>query len=131
MDTPWGSMDPNSANQLWSRWTFSVYSDRTVPAQDLRENADRWLRQGFGSCGRFRLRFRRNGAVMIEADVEGVPAHDPGYVASVRMAFARFVEQGWGPVAQAQTEVQLLAGDAQDGRPRSQLVVMPTIRRIM
>jgi len=131
---PWGGMDPNSANQLWSRWTFSVDSPRQVPRAEVELNTLRWLRAGFGSVGQAQVleRIERGRfVIVIEAEVENVPAHDPGYVASVRRAFARFVEQGWGVLALGTVEVKVLAGDLQDGKPRSQLVVMPIIRNAL
>ena len=126
---PWGAVEPNSSHQLWSRWRFCVYG-KPVPLAEVELNVARWLRKGFGSVGRARVRERVIAGlpvVVIEAEVEGAPAHDPGYVESVRMAFAGFVRQGWGVTGLSTTKATVLAGDVQDGRPRSQLVVMPGI----
>ncbi len=127
----WGAMDPNSANQLWSRWTFTVRSTKYIPLREVQENVTRWLRQGFGSIGRARVTERRGPSVSntwtIECEVEGVAAHDPGFVESVRLQFLGFVEKGWGMLATGETEVRILAGDVEDGRPRDQLLVMPSI----
>lgn len=122
-------MDPNSANQIWSAWIFTVQeAGRTAPRADVEANAARWLRRGFGSVGECRVSRTAKGW-KIEARVEGVSAHDPGYVASVRRQFqARFVAQGWGPLASSTVRVRVLAGDRQDGKPRAQLVMLPTIR---
>lgn len=119
-------MNPNSAHQLWSRWTFRVWG-RPVPLAEVEANVRRWLRMGFGSVGRARVEERIEQArsvVVIEAEVEGPPAHDPGYVLSVERQFARFVHQGWGPVATCRVDVEILAGDTQDGTPPKQLVVV-------
>ena len=126
---PWGPMDPNSQHQLWSSWTFIIHEPygKHVPFNLVELNAANWLRKGFGSVGRARVTERVTHYV-IEAQIEGVPAHDPDYVKSVERGFTKFIEQGWGPLAVGSVNVQILAGDQQDGKPRSQLVVMPHVR---
>ena len=47
MEAMWKGMDPNSAHQLWSRWTFLVHGKR-IPLSAVKRNAARWLRSGFG-----------------------------------------------------------------------------------
>jgi len=120
--------NPNGQNQLWSHWTFDVFeAGRHVPRKDVEYNAAKWLRAGFGSAGEVRV-VRTVRGWRIEARVEGVPAHDPGYFASVRLQFLqRFVGQGWGIVATGTVRARVIAGDLQDGRPRSQWVAMPTV----
>lgn len=130
MARPWGGIDPNSQHQLWSSWTFRVETSRTVPLEEVKLNAARWLRKGFGSVGQARVLERLEGrqvVYVIEARVEGAPAHDPGYVASVERGFTRFVDQGFGPLARGTVAVQVLAGDQQDGKAASKLVVLPGI----
>jgi hypothetical protein len=135
-EKPWGVVDPNSQHQLWSRWEFRV----EAKIENLREielNAARWLRKGFGSVGRTRVspEIKATGSsLLIECEVEGVPAHDPDYVASVERGFRRFVDQGFGVGARASVDVKLLAGDFEDGKPRAQLIVVkriddPTFKR--
>lgn len=121
-------MDPNSQHQLWSHWTLTVREGgRSVPLAAVELNAARWLRKGFGPVGQARIR-RKVYGWKIEARVEGVPAHDPGYVASVRRQFQdHFVAKGWGPLARGEVSVRILAGDVQDGRPRTQLVMLPRL----
>lgn len=123
----WGALDPNSDHQVWSRWTFKVRG-RRAPFAEVELNALRWLRLMFGSVGQGRVEESANGLIEIVAEVEGVPAHDPGYVAHVRRKFRAFVVAGWGVAAVDSVSVKVLAGDVQDGRPRSQLVVMPSIK---
>lgn len=149
MDKPWGALDPNSQHQLWSRWTFYVYSGtKHPPFTEVREAFARWARMGFGSVGRAKVDEWRNRNIKrrdssgrwsrqlergytLVVETEGRPAHDLGYRASVETCFKRdFVEKGWGSGsgAEASMEVVILAGDQQDGRPASQLLVMPTIK---
>lgn len=138
---PWAGMDPNSAHQLWSHWTYRVHEGgRHLPAGEVLDNARRWARLGFGSVGQIRHRVGwetdtlpqgrpfRERVHTIELQVEGVPAHDPAYVAAVHQGFAEFVAKGWGPTGFAEVTVAILAGDLQEGKPRAQLVVMPSIR---
>lgn len=120
---PWGSMNPNSQNQLWSKWTFTVVG-RPVAILDLRTASLAWLRKVFGSHGRARVRMT-GSKVIIEAQIEGAPAQDPEFVKSVRQRFSRFVFDGFGRTAMCNVKVKILSGDAQDGRPRNHLVVMP------
>jgi len=123
---PWAGIDPNTQHQLWSEWRFEVFDcGKHPPFEDVKTNAARWVRMGFGSVGRMRVEERvRSWAIVVQ--VEGVPANDPSYVRSVRQQFQKhFVEKGWGPLAVGIVEVKLLAGDIQDGKPPQQLVVMP------
>lgn len=128
---PWGRLDPNSAHQLWSHWLFRIWPcGRYPPIREVEANAARWLRSGFGSVGQVRVTERVEhglAATWIEAMIEGRPAHDPEYVASVRRGFRKFVDEGWGRLAQMKLEVRVLAGDLQDGKPREQVVVIPRI----
>lgn len=122
-------MDPNSLNQLWSKWTFDVREmGRRVPRADVELNAARWMRQGFGSVAAMRL-VRRPRGWRIEVIVEGKPAHDPRYVAHVEREFCgRFVAGGWGPLAAlGAVKARVIAGSKQDGTPREQWVGIPTI----
>lgn len=138
---PWGAMDPNSAHQLWSRWTLTVEElGRTVGPKEMAANIPKWLTAVFGSVGR--ARFNRHTASMplsagsvgvrftvweVTVEIEGKPAHDPAFVGFVEREWAKVIEKGWGRTAVPGVSVKILAGDEQDGAPRKQLVVMPTI----
>jgi len=65
---------------------------------------------------------------VIQIEVEGPPAHDPAFVAAIRRdVIARIVTGGFGDAAVlTRWEVSILAGDTEDGRPRQQLVVVPS-----
>jgi hypothetical protein len=124
-------MDPNSTNQLWSEWTFDIWdSGKHPPFKEVEYNARKWLRAGFGSVAQARVEEKVNRWTIV-ARVEGVPAHDPSYQTSVRRQFQKnFVEPGWGVLGVSSVSVRVLAGDIQDGSPRSQLVVLPTIDNV-
>lgn len=121
-------MDPNSQNQVWSQWIFTVHDGgRICPRRDVEYNAARWLRRGFGSVATCRVSRTRDGW-LIMARVEGAPADDRRYVDSVAKEFARkFVAGGWGPMAWGDVRARVIAGPAR-GRPRAQWVSIPTIR---
>lgn len=126
---PWGGIDPNSQHQLWSRWTFRIWG-RPIPLHEIKDNAARWLRKGFGSVGRAKIEEKiENGraVIVVIAEIEGRPAHDPDYQASVGHGFAKFVQAGWGATAVFRMDVTILAGDEQQGAPKKQLIVLPRL----
>jgi hypothetical protein len=126
--------NPNGAKQLWSRWEFEIREAGKRPAlAEVELNAARWLRAGFGSAGRARV-VRTVFGWRVELLIEGPPAHDPSYVASVRRDFqAQFVERGFGPFASSEVRVKVLAGDVENGKARAQMVELlsPQIERIV
>lgn len=137
---PWGPMDPNSRNQRWSRWTVVVALGRRRPSlTEVRENWQRYAKRVFQtSVGRARVENRATrpappgvfDQIVLMADVEGPPVHDPEYRAWVEREVAGvFVAKGFGPGARlAHFEASLLAGSAEDGRPPTQLLVLPPLR---
>ena len=124
----WDGASPNTRTQEWSYWRFEVQeAGRRQGRKEVELNAARWLRQGFGTVGEARITRTLDGW-RIEARVDGESAADPVYVESVRRGFIRFVNQGWGLGAVGKlADVRILAGDMPVG-PRSQMIVMPSIR---
>lgn len=120
--------NPNGQNQRWSRWIFDVYEvGRQVPKKDVEYNAARWIRLGFGSAGRIRVRLRPTGW-RIDCLIEGPPAHDPAYLLSVRQQFqVDFVAKGWGGLSWGTASARVVAGSLQDGTPPKQLIEMPSL----
>jgi hypothetical protein len=126
-------MDPNSAHQLWSRWTVTIDTPRAMSKHELSLNAQRYFRLLFRSTvGRMKVDRRYTFANRfigwrITVEIEGPPAQDPAYRQAAKAdILRRFVEAGFH-TRQARIAVAILAGDAQDGRPPSQLIVLPTI----
>lgn len=134
MSKPWGAVDPNSQNQLWSRWIFHFMTDawRAQSPDTIADNARRFFRQLFrSSLGQVRCDLRRKASgdrYQITVEIEGPPAHDPACQDAARRQFVRdFLKPGFGPSARCTgLEVSILAGDRQDGQPRIQLLVMPS-----
>lgn len=138
-ETSWAGMNPNSDHQLWSYWRFTITppSTRRATFEDVKLNAARWLRSIFGTGAAARVtrepvaessaRSWLYDRYVIELFAEGAVAQDPVYVLIVERAFSRFVESGWGPLARATVEARVVAGNADDGKPPCQLVVLPDL----
>lgn len=133
-DEPWGGMNPNSAHQQWSRWTITV-EDRNASRskQEILSNARTYFRMLFrSSVGRIRVDRRSTFAYRfvgwrIVIEIEGPPAQDPAYrKAAATDILTQFVEKGFRH-RRARVDVALLAGQTEDGRPPSQLLVIPPI----
>jgi hypothetical protein len=122
-------MDPNSQNQLWSRWTATVVpSTRTTPSFALvRENCARFYRKAFGSATELQLVGSDvPGATWtIDCRTEGHPAHDPTYVAYMTENLRRFLCVGFGQQSKVTFDVKIEAGDKQDGTPADQIIIGP------
>jgi hypothetical protein len=136
MQKPWGSVDPNSAHQRWSRWRFTIEArPPRLPSRDqFAHNFARYVRRLLGTTvGRAQVSIVRDGPAHLYVGVvelEGPDVHDPAYRAWVQREFAGvFVAKGFGPGARLrQMDAILLAGSAEDGKPARQLLVMPPIR---
>ena len=131
MTAAYGSIDPNSQHQVWSRWVFGVEAapNKLPPVSECVDNARRFFSKGFASSvGRVRCDQQGTYYVFV-AEIEGPPAHDPAYAESVRKEFAeRFMVPGFGPGAQlVRFTTGILAGNQQDGNPPDQLLVLPSI----
>ncbi len=61
------------------------------------------------------------------AEVEGAHATDPAYVVRVRQIFRSFVDTNWSRRVVFSQCMKILAGDAEDGKPPQQLMVLPFI----
>lgn len=124
-------MDPNSQNQQWSQWTFTVTHTpgRVLPFALVKENAARFFRKGFGSSSRMKIERGRTGRGLVwwefKVQTEGANANDPDKRAYLQMAVEQFMANGFGPEATVAMEVALLAGAPEDGRPADQWLILP------
>ena len=123
----WDGASLNTRSQEWSYWRFEIQeTGRRQGKKEMQLNAARWLRQGFGTVGEYKVTPTIDGW-RIEARIDGESAADPVFVESVRRGLQRFISQGWGLGALGRiAEVRVLAGDVPFG-PRAQLIVMPSI----
>lgn len=125
-------INPNSQHQLWGRWTFVVMASSIQPSQqEVLHNARKYFRMAFPAAwGRYRCDVQVTpmaALYAIIAELEGPDVRDLAFVERIKIDFEdKFVKRGFGPSASlARFEVSLLAGDAQDGKPPAQLLVMP------
>lgn len=133
-DAAYGSMDPNSGNQRWSRWRFVIQPGRRLPpVREVRDNWQRFITKLFGTTvGRGKaslVRVEGHRYYALVAEVEGPAVHDPAYVSRVRREMQGvFVERGFGVGARLrEMDAALLAGSAEDGKPAAQLLVLPPL----
>ena len=125
-------MNPNSGNQLWSHWTFNVFPGRLLRRTfaDVKANVARFGRKGFGSATECRIKEGLSYGVhyyLVEFRTEGKPAHDPQYVKYMGESFEKFFAVAFGPGTETHLDVKVEAGSKQDGKPASQLIILPTI----
>jgi hypothetical protein len=125
-------MDPNSAHQTWSRWTFGVVpgvrKHRSV--REVRDHCKRFTAKAFGSATSMRIdQVLIHGVHCVKIDVrtEGHPVNDPQYVEWMAAQFRRFFTEGFGPGTVMRLETKLEAGSRQDGTPSEQLIILPSI----
>lgn len=135
-DKPWANMDPNSAHQLWSRWVIVIYAasaSRWPSQMELSLNARKFARALWHTTtGRVSVLQTSNPTkgicYRITCEVEGPTVHDAAYRAwAIKQWQAKFVDVGFGLGTRCEVDAALLAGDAQDGRPPTQVIVMPTV----
>jgi hypothetical protein len=133
-------MNPNSQHQIWSRWTVTAVLQHRASHDDPRfhqrielEHAH-VLRGLFGSAGEARV-MRVIGVVRgvlterwtLEGRVEGPPVHDPVFRARVYTTLRAHYQRGFGSGAVVTATAALEAGDAQDGAPPAQLLILPSL----
>ncbi len=80
-----------------------------------------------GHCYAHQWVDRRALGYELIAEVEGAHATDPQYVVRVRAIFRSFVDSNWSSRVVFTQRMKILAGDAEDGMPARQLVVLPFI----
>lgn len=124
-------MDPNSRNQQWSEWTFTVTHAPNVAIAFgvVKENVARFLRKLYGSASQMKIdRTRtRRGAVkwVFKVQAEAANVTDSRWRGVVQESVSEFMFNGFGPSAVTRMEVRLLAGRPDDGKPAAQWLIMP------
>lgn len=126
-------MDPNSANQRWSKWTITVSTTRQIHRDDptVRSNVARFMSKAFGSASQMRITKQSNGLWVFQIRSEGHPVHDPTYVSFLASNFQKFFIAGFGVGTKVSVTAKLEAGSAQNGRPADQLVILPSIHGLL
>lgn len=122
-------MNPNSAHQLWSKWTIVVRPDSVVVPdfETVRLNAARFLRKAFGSTTSMRLRqFPKAWVIEVLTESSRHP-DDRGDFLYLARACRDFFCVGFGLAADVRVKARLMAGPRMDGGAPDQLIVLPTI----
>lgn len=122
-------MNPNSANQLWSKWIVVVRPNvRFQPSYEtVLTNVLRFVRKGFGSGGQLKLeQFPKAWVVTFLVDAQRHP-NDPETFKYFGRAFTLFFNNAFGSQAEVVVKARLMAGPRLDGRPPDQLIMLPSI----
>lgn len=127
-----GTMNPNSAHQRWSRWTFFIRPGGSVmPSfKDIKHAAALFGRLEFKSATEMNIQMVQSPLtgkkeIHLRIRTEGHPVHDPQFVQWMHGRWTRWAERGFGPRTTCELiEAKLEAGDRQDGTPRDQLILM-------
>lgn len=120
-------MNPNSANQYWSKWIIQVIPFRPMRTpEEVELNAARFLHKMFGSTATAKFTLD-SVPLQFEVLAEGHPATDPSYVAFCTQNLQKFFTVGFGIGTKVAVTASLKAGSAQDGTPSAQLIVLPSL----
>lgn len=119
-------MNPNSANQWWSKWVWFVATSTTRPFSEAKVNLARFARKCFGSASQMNIRETLRGYI-IEVLTEGHPVTDAAYVQIVHQNWEHFLRVGFGSNCTIRTSTKLMAGSPQDGRPSEQMLIIPPL----
>lgn len=122
-------MNPNSRNQTWSKWSWTVTPGRQIklPFQAVKLMLANFARRHFGQAGQMRITEKLDH-YLIELLTEGRPAHDPEFVAYTTAVFENFYTAQFGVGTRTTlTGPRLMAGSRQDGSPPEQMVILPPL----
>jgi len=121
-------LNPNSAHQIWSRWTFTVTPGRPVVRAfaEVQGHSARFGRKAFGAASEMKVECRGE-AWTIDVRTEGHPVHEDAYVTWMTAQWSRFFKAGFGIGTVVECVTKLEAGSRQDGRPADQLIIVPPI----
>jgi hypothetical protein len=122
-------MDPNSAHQQWSEWTFTVVADESPSYNAIVDNVRRVTAALFGPHGQVRVDpVRRGYRCQIQAETSRDSVMDPQWRIRVKALMTMLISNGWKGAAKVLwDEPRLLAGSPEDGRPVCQWLIMPSI----
>ena len=127
-------MNPNSQNQRWSRWTFTVKPVlwRPLIFESVRETCARFGRVTFGTASQMNVARDPVRCVwVVQVRTEGHPVHDPAFVQSMSTQWRLMFEHNFPQGCTVTVDAQLEAGSRQDGTPPDQLVMLPSIQSLL
>lgn len=125
-------MNPNSAHQLWSLWTFTVHPQYRgeLDFEVIKSNCARFGRKAFGGASQMWVgldRYDTGLVCVVKVRTEGSPINDTGFVEYMVKMWGKFFRNGFGEGSRVLHEVKWEAGDRGDGRPPDQLIILPLI----
>lgn len=132
-----GTMNPNSANQRWSKWVFVVSPGgiKRPSFAEVKLNAARFARTRFGQSSAMKVAEHCTSQGVLVLNVweitvrsEGHPVHDPAYVNWMRCQWQSWAEKGFGPGTVVTLDAKLEAGSRQDGTPTDQMIMAEPLR---
>lgn len=134
MDKSISYMNPNSKNQLWSRWSIQIqmpFSPRhgsPIFEDEVKTACAKFLRQEFGSASELKFTAAaslRTTTLKLVLRTEGIAAHDPGLRKSKMDRIANFFGENLRQYGEVKVTVDVFieAGDVQDGKPPAQVIV--------
>lgn len=121
-------MDMNSANQLWTKWTFTITpgGNKRPGFLDVKTSSARFAGRYFGSVAAMKIE-EFPGQWRIQVRAEGHPAQDGHYVRFIRQAFRNFFTIAFGTGTRVDLQTEIQAGDPGDGSPRRRLIFIEGI----
>jgi hypothetical protein len=125
-------VNPNSANQTWSKWTWRVRCGARKPSLEfVRANAARFGRVVFGSASQMRvLRWHGADGFKIEVLSEGHPVQDESFKTKMFLTWElKFFIPGFGNDVRVRAEAKLMAGE-RPGAMDDQMIVLPAVKLI-
>jgi hypothetical protein len=123
-------MDPNSQHQEWSEWKFRVVAAEHPPFRVALDHLRRATLAEFGSHGRMRARVTQAFfEVEIQAETSGRSVLDPAWCRHVQLELLKAVRAIWlkGFQSLVWFPPRLLAGNPENGQPRSQWIDIPAL----
>lgn len=122
-------MNPNSKNQIWSKWGIFVTPGRTLqrPFGEFKLLTAKKLREIFGSASQCRITETYRG-YLVEVLSEGKPIQDKDYIKNVGIELSKFYKGMLGIDTRVQMTAKLMAGSPQTGVPDAQLLIIPGIQ---
>ena len=124
-------MNPNSTNQWWSYWKFTVTPPvwRQLDFENVRSIYARFGRTTFGSATQMKVT-EHMWEWVIEVRTEGHPVHDPNFAKNITAQWEAFFRHNFGKGVKVVTETKLQAGSRQDGTPAEQLIMLPSVAAV-
>lgn len=120
-------MNPNSQNQRWSAWVFTVRAPFSIPFEEMRDNCAKFGRKAFRSTSQMDV--RQNGRTYtIEIHTEGHMENDLMYREWMKRQWTAFFVARFGTSVIVDLEARLLAGSRDDGTPPDQWIGIPSVK---